>query len=106
MNSPMKKLNIQVDPDEAVTTGIELPKDMPTYTLSKAHGDNVDGVVFNLKYLEDRDPELAADLRQLAEEASEISPDDLPAHEEDQRMIAEEFKKIAIKTRGDPDQGN
>jgi hypothetical protein len=91
---------------QPVSNDVPVAANEPTRILSKAHGDDVNAIVFNMKLIEKQNPTLANEIRKVADEVSKISPNDPPAHEEDQLMISEEFKKIAIKARGYSKQDN
>lgn len=90
--------------NQPLSNDIPVITNEPTLILSKSHDDDVNAILFNIKLIEEQDPALAEEIRQVADEVSKISSNDTPAHEEDQLMISEEFKKIVIKARGYPDR--
>jgi hypothetical protein len=75
-------------------TKIAIREDMPTALTSSRHGANLDTVGFNIKFILEREPNLAVEIFKLYDQARQLRPDDPMAPEEDYRLAGDRWSRF------------
>lgn len=95
MNNQSQK--VYTEPSDAASAPeVQLNESEPVRLLSKLSGDESDTIIFNLKYLEERDPALADKIRHLYGKAGDLSANSRSViPKEDVDLVECMFQKLA-----------
>jgi hypothetical protein len=80
--------------DSPKVSKIKIRSDWPVGASSTTHGANLNAIGFNLQFIMERDPKLAADLLKLYRRASVLRQNDPLAPEEDYHLAAAELARL------------
>lgn len=74
---------------------ITVRSDWPVGGSSTEHGANLNAIAFNLRFIMERNPQLAIDLLRLYRRASALRLDDPLGPDEDYRLAVAELERFA-----------
>lgn len=77
------------------TTRILLREDEPASITSSRRGANLDAIVFNMRFLLQKQPSLAVKVTKLYDQARQLRPNDPPAPDEDFREAEDKWSAFA-----------
>ena len=75
-------------------TKIAIREDMATSITSSRHGANLDTVGFNIKFILEREPNLAVKVFKLYDQARQLRQDDPMAPDEDYRLAGDAWSRF------------